>query len=155
MAHACADMWIAETRRLASIVPRWHDGYVSQAGIWAPTYSILPQDDASTSVSRTMYRDVMSHADRRVARAWEAPVFHLHSAGLHVADEVLALLGGRALNVVIDGSGPSMDDLVPILRHVQEAEAPLHVMAFSPADARQVVRGLGSKGLAVMHVPVP
>ncbi len=155
LADVCADVWIAVTRRLAEIVPPWHGGYVSQAGIWAPTYSVLPQDDASTSVSRRMYLDVMAKADRRVAHAWTASIFHLHSAGLHIVDEVLGLLRGRALNVVIDGSGPTLEELLPTLVHVQDAGAPLHVMAFSESDARGVVTGLQAKGLAVMHVRAP
>jgi hypothetical protein len=155
MAEACADVWIAVTRRLASIVPPWHGGYVSQAGVWAPTYSVLPQSDASVSVSSEMYRELMAPVDRRVAQAWTAAIFHLHSAGLQVVDEVLGLMEGRALNVVLDGSGPALAELLPILQHVQAAGAPLHVMAFSRADADGVVGGLEARGLAVMYVPTP
>ena len=155
LADTCADVWIAVTRRLASIVPPWHGGYVSGAGVWAPGYSILPQDDASVSVSEAMYRELMAPADRRIAHAWRASIFHLHSAGLQVVDEVLGLLDGRALNVVIDGSGPALAELLPVLQHVQAAGAPLHAMVFSSADAEGIVGGLDARGLAVTYQPLP
>ena len=155
LADTCADVWIAVTRRLASVVPPWHGGFVSGAGVWAPGYSILPQSDASVSVSREMYGDLLAPADRRMAQTWRASIFHLHSGGLQVVDEVLGLLEGRALNVVIDGSGPALAELLPVLQHVQTAGAPLHVMAFSRTDAEGVVGGLDAGGLAVTYQPLP
>jgi len=155
LADTCADVWIAVTRRLASIVPPWHGGFVSGAGVWAPGYSIFPQNDASVSVSREMYGELMAPADRRIAQAWAEAIFHLHSAGLQVVDEVLGLLEGRALNVVLDGSGPALEELLPVLQHVQAAGAPLHVMAFSRADVDGLVGGLDASGLAITYQPLP
>lgn len=128
---------------------------MSGAGVWAPGYSIEPQSDASVSVSRDMYGELLAPADRRIAQAWRASIFHLHSAGLQVVDEVLGLLEGRALNVVIDGSGPAFAELMPVLQHVQASGAPLHVRAFSQADVDGVVGELDASGLAVTYQPLP
>ena len=154
LANSFADVWIAVTRRLADIVPPWHGGYVNSEGIWAPEYSLHPQSDASVSVSASMYRDLMAPADRRIAQAWRASIFHLHSAGLQVVDEVLEYLEGRALNVVLDPTGPGLTELLPVLRHVQASGTPLDVNVFSGADVQGVVGGLDANGLAILYQPL-
>jgi hypothetical protein len=119
----------------------------------------MPQDDASVSVSADLYRRVMARADRRVARAWMRPIFHLHSAGLQVLDdvlgevlgEVLGTLRGGALNVDIDPSGPSVDALLPVLRRVQARQVPLHLLAFDAGQARTLAAELAPAGLAITY----
>jgi len=162
LADACADLWIEVTTRLASAIPPWHAGYVSFLGLWAPTFDPLPQDDASVSVSAELYRRVMVAADRRVAQAWESPIFHLHSAGLQVLDDVLGLLGDagdghsrRALNVDLDPSGPPVDQLVPLLAGVQDRGVPLHLLLWDLDRLRAVTESLAPRGLAVTYQPDP
>jgi len=154
LAATCADLWVQVTRRLRSAIPRWHGGYVSFLGIWGPTFNPMPQDDASVSVSADLYRRIMKRADRRVARAWKRPIFHLHSAGLQVLDDVLDMLDGRALNVDIDPSGPSVEALVPALRRVQARRIPLHLLVFEADHARALASALSPVGLAVTYQPV-
>jgi hypothetical protein len=100
-----------------------------------------------------MYREVMAPADREIALAWPSALFHLHSAGLQVVDEVVGFLDGRAVNVVLDPTGPSIPDLLPLFRRLQAAGVPLHVMVFSLADAAELTASLGSRGLAIQHQP--
>lgn len=154
VADICADVWIAVTHRLARVVPPWQGGYVSGVGVWAPDYAIVPQSDASVSVSGAMYGAFMAPADRRIAQAWTSAIFHLHSAGLQVVDEVLGFLEGRALNVVLDSTGPGLAGLLPVLRHVQASGAPLHITAFSRGDVEAVVDGLNANGLAITYQPL-
>lgn len=162
LASACADLWIEVTTRLAAAIPRWHGGYVSFLGVWAPTFDPMPQDDASVSMSPELYRRVMASADRRVAQTWANPIFHLHSAGLHVLDDVLGLLGAagegqsrRALNVDLDPSGPPIDRLLPLLRGVQDRGVPLHVLLWDLDRLRAVTEALSPQGLAVTYQPDP
>jgi hypothetical protein len=154
LAATCAEMWVEVTRRLVSAIPRWHGGYVSFLGIWGPTFNPMPQDDASVSVSADLYRRVMKRADGRVARAWKRPIFHLHSAGLQVLDDVLEMLEGRALNVDVDPSGPPIEALLPVLRRVQARRIPLHLLVFNPDQARALAGALSPAGLAVTYQPV-
>jgi hypothetical protein len=173
LADACAELWIAVTTRLAAAIPTWHGGYVSFLGVWAPTFDPMPQDDASVSVSPELYRRVMASADRRVARRWANPIFHLHSAGLQVLDDVLGLLddadvadvaddagdargrGRRALNVDLDPSGPPLDRLLPLLARVQDRGVPLHLLLWDLDQLREVTESLSPRGLAVTYQPDP
>lgn len=153
-AERCADAWTDVATRLAAAIPPWHGGYVGFLGLWAPTFDPMFQDDASASVSPEMYRRVMRPADERMIGGWTRSIFHLHSAGLHVLDDVLEILDGRALNVDIDPAGPPVDRIVPILRRVQARGVPLHVLAFDLEHARAIGRALSPEGLAVTFQPL-
>ena len=162
LANVCADLWIEVTTRLASAIPPWHGGYVSLLGLWAPTFTPLRQDDASVSVSAELYRRVMMSADRRVAQAWASPIFHLHSTGLQVLDDVLELLGDaadgrghRVLNIDLDPSGPSVEQLAPLLAGVQERGVPLHLWLNDLDRLRAVKQLVAPRGLAVTYQTDP
>ena len=153
LAAKFAYVWIEVVHRLARIIPPWRDGFVDRFGLWAPEFTTVPQDDASVSVSAAMYRQVMAPADREIALTWPSALFHLHSAGLQVADEVVGFLDGRGLNVVLDPTGPSIPDLLPRFHGLQAAGVPLHVMVFSLADAAELAASLDPRGLAIQHQP--
>lgn len=146
-------VWVEVTRRLARIVPPWHGGYLSMWGVWAPEFTIWPQNDASVSVSPGMYREVMAPADRMMTQAWKCATFHMHSAGLQLVDEIVSFLEGRALNVVFDPVGPSVTQLLPLLGRLQSSGVPLHLLAFASEDARCIVDNLGPRGLAIVYQP--
>ena len=154
LAAACSDVWIGVASRLADAIPRWHGGYVGFLGLWAPGFGPMLQDDTSVSVSPDMYRRVMRSADERMAGGWDPAIFHLHSAGLHVLDDVLDVLHGRALNVDLDPSGPSIEEVVTVLRRVQARRVPLHVLAFDREQARGLAALLSPEGLAITYQPL-
>jgi hypothetical protein len=114
----------------------------------------MSQDDASVSVSKELYRRIMSPADQTTAHAWETAMFHVHSAGLQIIDDVLEWLEGRALNVSLDPSGPPLEAILPILRRVQERRIPLHLETYDRVQARLLVEGLSPSGLAIVYQPI-
>jgi len=154
LAEMCADVWIEVTKHLAEIIPAWQGGYVGIFGLWAPKFTPTPQNDSSVSVSAKMYRELMLPADSRTVHAWQSPVFHLHSAGSHLVECVLDILEGRALNVVIDPAGPSLDELLSILRRVQAWRIPLHLISTDWEQIEELTATLSSCGLAVSYVPL-
>lgn len=147
-------LWNEITRRLAAIIPPWHGGYVNRFGLWTPEMAVMPQDDASVSVSGEMYRAVMAPADGAVLRPWPGALFHLHSSGLQVADALIEMLDGRAMNVVIDDRGPAPDQLVEQFARIQTAGVALHILAFRPEDVAAFRAGLSPAGLAITYQPM-
>ena len=134
-------------------IPLWEGGYVGYYGVWAPAFAATTQNDCSVSVSPSTYGNLMLPADQVTIERWEYGLFHLHSAGLHQLDHVLGQLHGRAVNVTIDPSGPSLEELLPILERVQERHVPLHVLVFSREHARLVEQCLQPHGLAILCWP--
>jgi len=154
LAAACARIWIEVNEFVASRIPRWEGGYLGYYGLWAPEFAATTQNDCSVSVSPSTYERLMLPADRATIERWEYGLFHLHSAGLHVLDHVLGLLHGQAVNVTVDPSGPSLDELLPILQRVQERGVPLHVLVFSREHVRLMERHLSPRGLAILCWPM-
>ncbi len=154
LADQCASIWIQVTRRLTQVIPLWQGGYVSYFGIWSPRFPVVAQNDFAVSVSPTMYRDYMLPADRRTLEAWDSSWFHLHSKGMHLSDAVLEALQGRAINIVVDPSGPDLQDLLPTLRRIQERHTPLHVLCNAQAQVQLLREGLSPTGLAITRQPV-
>ncbi len=154
LAGICAGLWTEVAARLAASIPRWHGGFVGFLGLWAPDFDPMQQDDASVSVSPALYRSVMRPADRGVAREWRHTIFHLHSAGLQVLDDVLDVLDGHAVNVDLDPSGPPAAEILPLLRQVQDRRVPLHLLAFDHGQARELAERLSPAGLAITYQPL-
>jgi hypothetical protein len=154
LAEICGDLWSDVAASLAVRIPRWNGGFVGFLGLWAPNFDPMQQDDASVSVSPTLYRNVMRSSDARIIDGWEHTIFHLHSAGLQVLDEVLDLLDGHALNVDLDPSGPSAAQILPLLRRVQDRRVPLHLLAFDYGLARDMADSLSPAGLAITYQPL-
>jgi len=154
LADICGDLWREVASNLAARIPRWQGGFVGFLGLWAPDFDPLQQDDASVSVSPTLYRKVMRATDARIAAGWHRTIFHLHSAGLQVLDEVLDFLDGHALNVDLDPSGPSAAQILPLLRRVQDRHVPLHLLAFDYGLAREMADSLSPAGLAITYQPL-
>ncbi len=153
LADQCASVWIEVTQRLAPLVPLWQGGHVSYFGIWSPHFPVVAQNDFAVSVSATMYRERMLPADRRTLKAWDSSWLHLHSQGVHLLDAVLEALQGRAINIVIDPSGPSLQDLLPALRRVQELRTPLHILCNAEAQVELLTASLSPRGLAITRQP--
>lgn len=153
LAQRCADLWIQVTQKLAAATPAWEGGYVGPMGIWAHSFTPMPQNDMSISVSPSMYKEMLLPVDLRTTETWEHPMFHTHSGGAHQLEKILEVLPrGAALNVVIDEKGKPLEELIPILRSIQEQQVPLHL--FSP-DAKQVealISALSPRGLAISYI---
>jgi hypothetical protein len=154
LADQCAHLWIQVTQILAEIIPAWEGGYVGVFGVWAPGFTPMPQNDTSVSVSPRMYRELLYPCDLRTIQAWRYPMFHTHSAGVHLLEGMLELLSNRgALNVVIDENGPSLEKLIPVLRKVQEGKVPLHLVSGLWQQVEELILALSPKGLAISYVP--
>ena len=154
LAEMCADVWIEATQRLADIIPAWYGGYVGIFGVWASRFTPTPQNDLSVSVSPIMYSELMLPADGRTAEAWQSPLFHIHSAGVQIVDCVLDMLDGRALNIVIDPAGPSLDELLPVFHRVQARQLPLHLSSNDWEQVEELTAILSPRGLAITYQPV-
>jgi hypothetical protein len=155
-AERYAQLWIEVTRRCEGLIPRWQDGYVGFFGIWAPEYSPMAQDDTSSSVSARQYADIMLRADRATAAPWRHHMFHTHSGGSHLLDDMTDFLdGGRALNIVMDPNGPTVADLLPVMRRIQEREVPLHVLAATWEDVDLICSNLSDASLAITCLAGP
>lgn len=122
-AHAllnlCADLFIHMAETHLSLVPPFHGGYITY-GIWAPGSVVRTQLDNAVLLSPELYREYFLPGDARIFRHFEYVVIHVHSACLHIVDDLLAQDELNAIQVSLDfPGGPSMDEVLPILERIQ------------------------------------
>lgn len=123
-AHAflnhCADLFIGLAETHLSLVPPFHGGYTSY-GIWAPGPVIRTQLDNAVLLSPKLYREYFLPCDARIFRRFEVVVIHVHSACLHIVDDLLAQEELNVIQVSLDfPGGPPFEDVFPILEGIHE-----------------------------------
>jgi hypothetical protein len=89
----CADVWIEVERAQLAIIPESDRGYMDgDRGMrfWAPQKPMWLQEDASSLLSPTLYKEFVLPVDRRIASGFSACAFHIHSVCHWLVDSIIA-----------------------------------------------------------------
>jgi len=108
------------------------------------------QEDAASLYSPDLYRRFVQSVDRYLARSFGSAFMHLHATSLFVLDAILEIeeLHCLQMNYELKSGGPPIDELIPHLRKIQEAERCLILRgSFEADELRRVAEGLDPKGL--------
>jgi hypothetical protein len=149
------DLWIEVVSEQVALVRPWAGGMAGceQYGLWAPGTNAVTQCDLAVVISRRTYERFLTPCDARICASLEYPIMHLHSAGLHVLDAVVATPGLAAVQVVVDPgpADPPLLSLLPKFQRVQAAGLPLiiHFSAATQAELDTLLKGLSPAGLCV------
>jgi hypothetical protein len=100
-----------------------------------------------------MYREFLLPCDRRIAENFEHSMIHLHSAALHVVDDLLDVDPLTAIQVAFDPSGPSLEQLMPVFAKIMERK-PLLILGvmgdLAPGDIDRIAGSLPAAGLCLL-----
>ncbi|MGE5224702.1 MAG: hypothetical protein ACM3PY_19880 [Omnitrophica WOR_2 bacterium] len=146
-ARALSDLWIAVVKRQYEIILPFYGGYVN-AGLWSPGKCPVYQEDAAASISARSYEAIIGAYARQVLQAFDDPIVHLHSVGIHLAGSMLKSEKIPVLEVNLDPSGPPVQTLLPNFQAIQ-ALAPLEIFG-SQDDIQTCLDGLSQQGLACL-----
>jgi len=106
--------------QLAAIRPL-EGHWVNRFGVWAPGPTVVFQEDAAVLLSPGLYRDLVLPWDKEMAGSVPYPVFHIHSPCVsYVVPELLEVEEVGAIQIRVDPTGPSLEELLPHMRAVQE-----------------------------------
>ncbi|MCC7146247.1 MAG: hypothetical protein IT443_07350 [Phycisphaeraceae bacterium] len=104
-----------------ALVPAKHGGYVHSYGYWAPFPTVVIQEDAMGLCQPEVYRDWFMPLDAATTAALGRGVFfHLHSTGMAHYRHVLEIRGLEGLELSVESTGPTLEELVPVLREILE-----------------------------------
>jgi hypothetical protein len=104
-----------------SIVKPKMGGYGHIFGYWAPGPTIAIQEDAMGMCAPEHYRDIFQRYNADIVRHLGAHVlFHLHSTGCRHWRDVLDVPGLAGVEITIEANGPSLPELLPMLREILE-----------------------------------
>ncbi|MCL5111086.1 MAG: hypothetical protein M1401_19895 [Chloroflexi bacterium] len=148
---AVSDVFVATVKAQHAATPRFHEGYLSPFGIWAPGSCVNTQADQSSIISARTYEQVILPFEDKVCRPFDYSAIHLHSGFLHTVPPLLAAELPRAIEIALDtGSTPvTTRDLVPVCRQIL-ARKPLLIHGnMSAADLDYLIAELPPTGLHI------
>ncbi len=149
LADRLADVTIAIGRAQLAAAGAFAGRYVNTyKGVLAPGPTLIISTDFSAMLSPGLFRDFFLPSYRKVFAAFEYSCLHLHSAAVHVLDEVLAVDELRAIEFTMDPLGPRLEHLLAAFRRVQERK-PLMVFELHQHDLLKAAEALSPRGLCL------
>jgi hypothetical protein len=149
------DIWIDVVGEQLTLLPPFAGGMAGceQYGLWAPGPNAVTQCDLAVVISPRAYERLLVPCDERICASLAYPIMHLHSAGLHVLEPVLAVRGLAAVQIVVDPgtADPPLLSLLPIFQRVQRAGKPLiiHCSTITQAEVDALLGALSPRGLCI------
>ena len=131
-----------------SIVKPKLGGYGHKYGYWAPAKTQVIQEDAMGMCSPAMYRDIFMEGNAEVVKhLGQYVLFHLHSTGYKHYQDVLSVPGIAGLEIYMEQGGPTLLDLLPVLRHTLERSRLILHVDYCFEQLPEVLRRLPREGL--------
>ena len=141
------DLYIHWAKSQLERIPRFHGGYCTQYGIWCPGTFIRFQEDLAINLSPRIYEEFLAPCHRKLIDAFEYHVVHTHSGFPQLAEWTLRLDGLRAIEVSLDGIGPSVEELIRLWNRILEEKC---LILSGPVTERQldlILSSLSPRGL--------
>lgn len=152
LARLCAETWIEVWRLICEYIPPYRGGYVN-AGRWlySPGRCAYFSEDATSIISSQLYREFFLPYNQLIASAFPYGYIHRHSVSAHNLTALLDLETPWAIEVSMDPTGPSVSEMLPIFRQIQERGRPLIVFGLEDeADVAELTSNLSPRGLCVI-----
>jgi len=137
-----------------TLFPTFQGGYViGQYHIWAPGRCSRLQDDAMSLLSPNLYKSFFQNKHREMAMVAEFNLFHFHTSSLFLLNLLLEIEELKVIQVSLDTGGPKLEDIIKILKGIQEAGKCLVIKGvLNEADFISVRKELSMKGLCLQAV---
>lgn len=147
----CARAWVEVSDRLRAHLPPFRDGFVDAGRwLWAPGPISYTSEDTTAMVSEAVYREHFLPHNHRIVASHPFGYIHRHSASAHNLSALLDLAPSWGIEVTVDPTGPSVAELLPFLRQIQDRKRRLIVFGLTgAAEVELLVNGLSPRGLCV------
>ena len=118
------DAWLKVVDEQYAIMPEYDGGYWNgNQPLWSPGRNMFVPADAVSVLSPDTVEEFVTPRLRRIAEHLDYCIAHTHSTYLHAIDSVLAIEGFQAIQVGVDPDGPALDEVLPVMRRIQESRA--------------------------------
>jgi len=117
-----ADLWIEIADQVLNEIDPFFGGYCSRMKMWAPGKAITPQNDISTLISPTMYRQYVFPWDQKIFAHFPYQSFHMHSTEHHHIDTLISANDLTAVQLTLeqDVGGPPLDKMLTVAHRILE-----------------------------------
>lgn len=141
----CAELATQVIQRQLRVARPFHGGYVNYFQVWAPGTTIVWSQDLATIFSPSMYREFFLPFDLEIAAQVAYPLLHIHTSELHCLPLWIEI-PGLTLEVTVDPTGAKLENILPILRQIQE-KVPLMLQVQNDGEYSHALANLSLLGL--------
>ena len=135
------------------LIPPFGGGYFNYRILCCPAPSPIVQEDNSSFLSPSLYRQFVLPIDRQILSNFQTPYFHTHSSGAHVIlDDLLTSSEVKALILLGSTSvWPAGRDSFPSYHRIQEAGKSLYILAVGNPREEELLmlQELSPQGLCI------
>jgi hypothetical protein len=126
-------------------------GYGHIFGYWSPEKTVVIQEDVLGLCSPKVYGELfLEHNVELVRHLGSHVLFHLHSTGYRHWRDVLRIPGLAGLQMTVEANGPSLAELLPVLREVLEQSRLILYVEHGFEHLPWVLRRLPREGLYLL-----
>lgn len=148
----CCDIWTQVGARLVHALGAFRGGMgVGRRRVWGRGACMLYQDDAVSLLSPPIYREFILPRQDQIFRHWDHTMIHVHSGTLPIVmEDLLSLDSLDALEILIDPTGKTLEQLIPLFQRIQQAKALLICGDIDLDGVRLLLENLSPAGLALL-----
>jgi hypothetical protein len=147
-----AGLWIGLAKAQLEMIPEFHGGVGSYFyNLWMPGRGVWIQEDAAALLSPQLFERCLWPAIRMIIDSFDSTIIHLHPSRFLPLD---LLLDSPVLAVELhrDYAGPSVEDLLPVYRKIQERKPLIIWGDLKDAELEVIQRKLDPRSLALLPV---
>ena len=120
--------------------------------LWCPGSSLWFQDDLTSLLSPALYERHILPIHRRLSKAREYNLFHLHPSSFYMIDLLMELEDLRLIEINRDEGGPSVQEMLPVIRRVLAGKNCLLWGHFEAGELKALFQECDPAGLGVIAV---
>lgn len=136
-------------KEILDMVPRYGGGTLTAQNYWVRGKGGRFRDDFATLISPKQYREMLLKYDVQLARGMDCSWYHVHSGGIHMAQEVADTGAFCGIQICNDyPAGPTIDEILPTLQYIQQ-RACLILHRFTVDQLDRIIGELSPNGLAI------
>jgi hypothetical protein len=122
LAHIVLKTFIKIIEEQYKILSDFNGGFsIGFYHIWTPDRCIWFQDDLTALLSPGLYREFVMPHHIKISKSYAYSLIHLHPSSFHIIEDILNINELKAVEINKDVGGPSISEMLPILRMVLEA----------------------------------
>ena len=148
----CTNIWRQVSDLMIQAFGKFHGGLgVGRRRVWGKGNCMLYQDDAVSLLSPSLYKEFILSREDKIFQKWDRTIIHTHSGTLPVMlDGLMSLDSLDAIEVLIDPTGKSLPELVPVFQQIQQHKSLLICGEIGLDETKLLVDALSPRGLALM-----
>jgi hypothetical protein len=151
LSERCTEIWHGVASALTEAKGSFMGGSCAdRRRVWGRGTSLLYQDDAVALASPRLFREFFLPRIGEILRPYTNTMIHLHSASLPImARDLCTLPELRAIEVLLDPTGPRLMDLLETFREILRQKALVICGEMTPQEVRTCIEALPGAGLCL------